>query len=310
MNGIDIAILTIMGLSCLMGIVRGLTKEVLGLFTWAGSAFAAYMTYPFAAEFAREHIANPMIADSVTAVGLFILFLIAFSIITFNISNAVRSSAIGGLDRGLGLAFGVVRGAVLICAAEIAFSLFISREAQSETIQSARFIPMVRRGSDEILLMLPTQWREMLDQQTKNLQNLGKTAGSAAPQLLMPVVPPSASIHTPAPDESKDASPTANGESQRQSTSLQQTPAYPNALASTDVSNAIPQALQQGMGTPQANRTPAPGLGNRNTTQADRDKTADSLSDLKPTAADIKGNEGTYDKRQQRELDRLIEASE
>ena len=305
MNGIDIAILVIMGLSCLMGIIRGLTKEVLGVFTWAGAAFAAYMTYPLASEFARQHIANPMIADSVTGVVLFILFLIVFSVITFNISNAVRGSAIGGLDRGLGLAFGVVRGSVLICAAEIAFSLFINRESQSESFQSARFIPMVRRGSDEILTMLPSHWRETLDQQTRNLQNLGNSVQSPPSQLLMPVVPNTTSP-SGVPGGSTGASSTPNETAQPQSVLPQQTQNPPLGT----IPNGIPPVLQQNGTPPQVNRTPAPGMGNRTTSPMDRDKTADSLSDLKPTAADIKGNEGTYDKRQQRELDRLIDSSD
>lgn len=302
MNGIDIAILVIMGLSCLMGIIRGLTKEVLGLFTWAGSAFAAYMTYPLASVFARQHIANSMIADSITGIVLFILFLIIFSIITFNISNAVRSSSIGGLDRGLGLAFGVIRGSVLICAAEIAFSLFINREAQSESIQSARFIPMVRRGSDEILTTLPTQWREMLDQQTKNLQNLGTSLQSTPTQLLTPIAPATPSTGGMS-SGTNGGVPTPNGGVQSQSTPPQQTQKRPPA-------HDTPPALQQSMGNTPANQTPAPGAGYRIRTPMDRDKTADSLSDLKPSAADIKGSEGIYDKRQQRELDRLIDASD
>ncbi len=328
MNGIDIAILIIMGLSCLMGIVRGFTKEVLGLFTWAGAAFAAYMTYPLASEFARGHIANPMIADSVTGVVLFILYLIVFSIITFNISNAVRSSSIGGLDRGLGLAFGVIRGSILICAAEIAFSLFINRESQSETIQSARFIPMVRRGADEMLLMMPTKWREMLDQQTKNLQALGKTAGETPTQLFTPVNPQGTTGTNP------QNSPTINGKiynpsgitpgsaGEDQQHSSQQSPqqkptqqgmTFPGQLPSGSVpsSSSTPHTGSVNPLEPQqTTKTPVPGATSRGTTPFNRDQTADSLSNLKPTAADMKGNEGTYDKRQQRELDRLIEASE
>lgn len=177
MNTVDFAILGIMGLSCLMGIIRGLTKEVLSLFTWAGSALAAYTLYPSASGLMRSHIANPMIADGVTGATLFITFLIIFGIITVAISNAVKDSMMGGLDRSLGLAFGIFRGICVVCALEIIFSLFIARDKQSSTIQQARFITMVRNGADEIVTMLPASLRDMIWTQTQKIQGIAPLAG-------------------------------------------------------------------------------------------------------------------------------------
>lgn len=278
MNSVDIAILAIMGISCLTGIMRGFTREILGLFTWIGSAFAAYLTHPLATEYARQHISNPMIADGLSAVVLFIVFLILFSIITYNISSSIKGSFVSSIDRGLGLAFGVIRGSVIICSAEIAFSLFFPREIQSESIKSARFVPMTQRGADELLLMLPANWRNMLDQQSKNLQNATKTAVPAA-QLLTPIIAsPAPTDTTPAQQGAQDTQPNPQNETLAQQPSL--------------------------------GSTPLPKTSPRQVTPLDRDKAADSLSDLKPMAADIKGKEGTYDTRQQRELDRLIDTSE
>lgn len=186
MNSIDLAILGIMALSCLMGLIRGVTKEVLSLFTWAGSAFSAYSLYPSAAGIAREHITNPMIADGLTAIVLFIIFLVIFGIITVTISNTVKDSMMGGLDRALGLAFGIFRGVFVICVIEIIVSLFIVRDKQSETIQHARFITMVRNGSDEIVGMLPLTVRDMVLVQTQKIQGIAPLTGSANDLIIIP----------------------------------------------------------------------------------------------------------------------------
>lgn len=266
MNTIDIAILVIMGLSCLMGIVRGLTREVLGLLTWAGAGFAAYTTYPLVSHFARGYIANTMIADTLSGVALFIVYLVVFSIIAFNISNAIRGSVVGSVDRGLGLAFGVARGAILICAIEIFFSLFILREAQSHNIQTARFVPMVRRGADELLTVLPANVREILDQQSQKIRKETIGQEPVTSQLLVPV------------DEQ-------------------------SRLKAQTVPAAPPAPVVESIVKPMA-----PNPVRRPMTPADSQATVDSLSELRPQAV-VTGtrSNGEYDKRQQRELDRLIE---
>jgi membrane protein required for colicin V production len=316
MNKIDIAILAIMGISCLMGVVRGITKEILGFFTWVGAGAAAYLTYPHVAVFARDYIANPMIADGVTGVVLFILYLIIFSIITFNISNAVRGSAVGGLDRGLGLVYGVVRGYILLCAIEIAFSLFISRETQSETIQSAQFVPIIRRGSDELVALLPTKWRETLDQQTRKLQAMGTQAEKDPGQLLAPITPKEGGEQNKGANgylsegsgESSQFSP-ASGRKEQGSISEGRQGAIPLERHSYSgvSSGARGGDSGRGMMSPAQTSTVS---GKSKMSPMDREKAAESLSDLKPSRVDIKGDEGVYDKHQQRELDRLIEASD
>ncbi len=70
MNSVDIGILVIFGISCLAGFMRGFTREILGVFTWVGSAVATYIAVPLLGGIAKGYIANPMIADAVTAVAI------------------------------------------------------------------------------------------------------------------------------------------------------------------------------------------------------------------------------------------------
>jgi membrane protein required for colicin V production len=208
MNSVDLGILGVMAFSCLMGLLRGLTKEVLSLFTWGGSVATAYYFYPSVSGIARAQIANPMIADGVTAVGLFIVCLILFGILTVAISNGVKDSLMGGLDRSLGLAFGIFRGVVVVCAIEIVFSLFISRDHQSETIKQARFITMVRNGSDEIMGFLPLNIRTILLTQIQKAQGIAPLVGNATDLIVQQqVVPQPLPQQNPTQDLLKEMTP-------------------------------------------------------------------------------------------------------
>lgn len=158
MNAVDISVLAIMAISVLMGLMRGLTREILGLLTWAGSAFAAYVTHPLSSGIAKGYIANPMIADWVSGIVMFVIFLIAFSIIANVLAGAVRESALGGVDRSLGFAYGIARGAILLCAIEVVFTLFTPRINQPAAIQNARFTQMIRRGGDALVPIVPKAW--------------------------------------------------------------------------------------------------------------------------------------------------------
>ena len=120
MNWVDLAVLGVAGLSALIGFARGLVREVLGVGAWLGAAAVAAIAFPFASAKAHTMITDPGIADVVAAVAVFLVALILLSLIASWVGGVVRNSALGGLDRSLGLIFGLVRGAALIVIAYIA----------------------------------------------------------------------------------------------------------------------------------------------------------------------------------------------
>lgn len=298
MTGIDFAILGVLLSSILMGLWRGFTRELLGLFTWAGSAAATYFTLPLARGIARSHIANPQIADTLTVVVLFIVFLIIFSITSNIIASAIRNSTLGGIDRSLGLGFGILRGVILICIGEVILTAVTPRPSQGPSIQNARFIHFARRGGDTLMAIIPDNWREQLNtlalkpvdtqpkaspvgpdlsDQAQNILNLldqQKNAPSSNHSSQQPGSPPSAP---------NAANPPHQGSA-------------PSALGGVIVPHISPQATAAGV--PTARSVPIP--------VEDPQKTAESLANLRPQAIDTKKEDADYDVRQRRDMDRLI----
>lgn len=155
MNGIDVGILLVVLISSLMGLFRGLVQEVMSLVSWGGSGLGTFFCLPLARHICRQHIQNPLLADGVTAVGLFVVFLILFSLLSHFLSHVVRQSSLGGVNRSLGAAFGILRGVVFICIVEIVMSSFVERSHHPEAVKNGRFSSMIYQVSDILFQALP-----------------------------------------------------------------------------------------------------------------------------------------------------------
>ena len=171
MNALDIVILVAFFASTLIGAMRGFTKELLSLFSWGGAITLSYVFLPAARYFVQPYIANPMMADGAAIFCLFIISLILLSIIANVIAGYIHESSFRGVDHSLGFGFGILRGVVFVSAAELIFSTFSPRHAQSSTFQNARFIPMARKGGDTLLQVLPGSLREWILEQAIKVEN-------------------------------------------------------------------------------------------------------------------------------------------
>jgi uncharacterized membrane protein required for colicin V production len=171
MNGLDVAILAVFFGSTFIGLVRGFTKELLSLFSWGGAISLSYIFLPVGRSLVSPYIANPMMADGAALFCIFIISLIMLSVIASMIAGYIHESSFRGVDRSLGFGFGMLRGVVVISAAELIFSTFTPRHIQSPTFQTARFIPMARKGGNTILQLLPSSLRMMILEQAVKVEN-------------------------------------------------------------------------------------------------------------------------------------------
>lgn len=158
LNLVDLGVLLILGLSILIGIWRGATREVLGIVGWIGALAVAYFGFPLLRPLGQAYIKSPMLADIVIAVLLFIISLCVFILISRTISSTVKGSLLGGLDRSLGLIFGFVRGTVVLCLAFLAFGFFYPSEETPEVVKTARFTPLLSQGSQLIMACIPQDY--------------------------------------------------------------------------------------------------------------------------------------------------------
>ncbi len=154
-NVTDLAILVVVLVSGVLAFVRGFVHSLLSLGAWVGAAVVTVVALPFAQPYARDLIASPFLAEMAAGVGIFIFVLVVISILTHWLSRHVRESSLGALDRSLGLLFGFLRGAVLVCLAWIALVVFVPREQHPPWIAEARALPLVEQGADLLVSLVP-----------------------------------------------------------------------------------------------------------------------------------------------------------
>lgn len=110
----DIVILVIIGLSALISLWRGFLREVLSLLAWILAFWVAYRFTPLAALWLTDFVDVPSVRFILGFVALFVLTLIAMSLIGHIIVKIVGGTGLTGTDRMLGLLFGMARGGVIV----------------------------------------------------------------------------------------------------------------------------------------------------------------------------------------------------
>ena len=111
---VDYAILTIIGISAFISILRGFVREALSLLGWI---VAIWVSLSFADNIAAllvDKISVPSVRTASAFLILFLACLIAAGIINFLAGNLVEKTGLSGTDRMLGVVFGTVRGAVVV----------------------------------------------------------------------------------------------------------------------------------------------------------------------------------------------------
>ncbi len=154
-NITDVVIALVILSSGMFAFFRGFVHELLAVISWIGAALATLYGFPYLQPRVRELITVPLIADITAGVVIFLIVLIVLSILTRVLSHRIRTSALGPLDRSLGLVFGFLRGALLVCVAWLMFAWVLPREDYPEWVTEAKLQPLVERGSILLVGLLP-----------------------------------------------------------------------------------------------------------------------------------------------------------
>ncbi|MFM8331826.1 MAG: CvpA family protein [Candidatus Methylumidiphilus sp.] len=109
---LDYCLLGVIGVSGLVGLMRGFVREAFSLCLWAGAGWLA-LHY--------SHDLAPLLPESIKAVrpalaflAIYAAALLAGGIAGFMLGKLVSASGLGGPDRLAGLLFGMARGGLIV----------------------------------------------------------------------------------------------------------------------------------------------------------------------------------------------------
>lgn len=154
LTAFDVGVGILVLISAILATARGLTREVLSLVTWAGSAAIAVWMWQYHPEIARGYIREEIVADIATVVVTFIVSLIVLHLVTMRIADFVVDSKIGPLDRTLGFVFGGLRG-VLIAIVIVVLGQWLQWGGLGQFVDGSRSVPPLTSLGEGLIRVLP-----------------------------------------------------------------------------------------------------------------------------------------------------------
>ncbi len=158
----DVGVGILVLISALLATARGLTREVLSLATWAGSAVLAIWMWQYHPEIAREYIKEQLVADAATVIVTFLVSLIVLHLVTMRIADFVVDSKIGPLDRTLGFVFGALRG-IVIAVVIVIFGNWLLGNNLPSWAEGSKSLPALTQIGDGLISALPDDLESQLN---------------------------------------------------------------------------------------------------------------------------------------------------
>jgi membrane protein required for colicin V production len=152
---LDLGLIAVILISAFLAMLRGFTREVLAIASWGAAAAAAFYLHPMVLPYVKPYITKDVLALAAAAAAVFLVTLIAVSLMTIKISDVIMDSKVGALDRSLGFAFGAVRGLILCVIAFVFFNWLVPVQTQPDWVKSARMRPLLQATGDQLMAVLP-----------------------------------------------------------------------------------------------------------------------------------------------------------
>ncbi|MBW8283818.1 MAG: CvpA family protein [Rhizobium sp.] len=160
--------------SAVLAMVRGFSREVLSIASWAGAVAAAYYLYPMLVPYVKNYTSDDRIAVAGSAGIIFLVALIVISFITSRIADFIIDSRIGALDRTLGFLFGAARGILLLVVAVAFWNWLVDIKHRPDWVNNAKSKPFL----DTLVLKLEAVLPEDIEPQIRS-RILGKQEPAA-----------------------------------------------------------------------------------------------------------------------------------
>lgn len=154
LTAFDYAVMAVIGLSALRGAWRGLLSEVFGLIGWIVAFFVACryvgLLVPYIpANWPGGALTQWLLAFALIVVGVVLVASVANALL----ARIVAVSGLGGVDRSLGLMFGLVRGVVLVLVLVALAGL--TELPKQEFWRNALLRPFAEQGVHKVRPLLP-----------------------------------------------------------------------------------------------------------------------------------------------------------
>lgn len=182
MNSFDLVVLSILVVSMVYSMFKGMVREIFSLLAYAGGYLMAVQYQAQGLEAMTVVISNETLAKVLSFILIFVVTVVAISLIGLVIRKLIRfTPGLSGIDRTLGGVFGVLKGGVIIIF--LMFLLQLFPDAYKSTTRGSRFAKHVQEvsdtlaqvgGSSGVLEKLPQDPLDVLKSGYNKLKQIGQ----------------------------------------------------------------------------------------------------------------------------------------
>jgi membrane protein required for colicin V production len=152
---VDYVIVAILALSAVIGLARGLIREVLSLIIWVVAVLVAWTFYHSVADQLTPWLSTPSVRIGVAFVILVLVVLILGAILGQILTTLVDKTGLTGTDRLLGVVFGAARGALLV--ALLVYLAALTPMPEDLWWKESRLIGHFQTLADRVLALIPPE---------------------------------------------------------------------------------------------------------------------------------------------------------
>jgi membrane protein required for colicin V production len=150
---VDAVLAAVLLVSVVLGLMRGVTYELMGLTGWVVAYFAAAWLVPQVAPHIPVGLKDSALNQSAALVVCFIGVLVAWGLLARVMSLLVKATPLSFLDRVLGAVFGALRGGVLLLL--VATVVALTPAAQSPAWRASSAAPLLTGAVKGVKTLLP-----------------------------------------------------------------------------------------------------------------------------------------------------------
>lgn len=114
MTSFDYLVLAILVISGLLGLMRGLVKEILSLCAYLAAFLGAIWWGPRVSNWLLAYIENPLLRTGVSYLVVFLVVLLLVGLLNMTLATLIQKTGLTPADHGLGAMFGFMRGVLMV----------------------------------------------------------------------------------------------------------------------------------------------------------------------------------------------------
>jgi len=154
----DWFLLAALVISILIGVIRGFTREILGLVSWIVALVAALLLAPSAVGWLESYVSTPSLRIASSYALVFFVVLVLGAVVTAVVSMLVRKSALSGFDRMVGGGFGLIRGVLI--AVVVVWLVGLTPARQDPWWKESMLIPRLEWLASGFRSLMPEGWQK------------------------------------------------------------------------------------------------------------------------------------------------------